>query len=134
MIEHWVERYHQVGYKYDGQWRLLKNERLKAEIRSRREHIATHPLVCQRVNLLKNVFNTGPKKRTTEKMASQREIKKNRRQESLQEAAALHVVPSILTEDDAEIAEILAGFSAKERADDAASAKMLMQIRGEHFA
>ena len=24
MVEHWVERYHQVGYKYDTQWRLLK--------------------------------------------------------------------------------------------------------------
>ena len=26
MIEHWLEKHHQVGFKYDDKWRLLKDE------------------------------------------------------------------------------------------------------------
>ena len=128
MIEHWVERYHQVGYRYDTQWRLLKNEHFKAGIRSHREHIASHPQVRKRVNLLVKMCSKCPRERTIDKMASQREIKKQRRQESVQEATALHVVPSTRTEDDTTVAEILADFSAREREEDA---KLLMEIRGQ---
>ena len=39
MIEHWVERYHQIGYRYDDKWRMLKGEVFRANLRAHRGHI-----------------------------------------------------------------------------------------------
>ena len=60
-------------------------------------------------------------------MTSQREIKK-RRHEPVQEATALHAVPSTLTEDDTTVAKRLACFFARERDEDG---NLLMGIRGQ---
>ena len=39
MIEHWLEMHHQVGFKYDDKWRLLKDEAKKSNLRAHREYI-----------------------------------------------------------------------------------------------
>ena len=52
MIEHWVERYHQVGFRYDDKWQNLKGEERKAKVRSHREHIAANADVIRRLNAL----------------------------------------------------------------------------------
>ena len=39
MIEHWLEKHHQVGFKYDDKWRLLTDEAKKTNLRAHREYI-----------------------------------------------------------------------------------------------
>jgi len=59
LIQHWVEHYHQVGHRYDIKWGNQKNEKLKAEIRGRREHTASHPEVLKRLTKLQNNRGNG---------------------------------------------------------------------------
>ena len=108
MIEHWVERYHQIGYKYDDKWRKQKGEHAKAVTRAHREHIERQAEVAQRVNLLKEMYATGPRKRTLERRDESRVVKKERREISLREAAVLHAVPG---KDDTEIAAVLCSLA-----------------------
>ncbi|KAL7548721.1 hypothetical protein ACHAWF_011993 [Thalassiosira exigua] len=77
MIEHWVERYHQVGFKYDDQWRLLKSEERKATLRSHREHIAAHTEVTKRLRLLDEKYRSqGKREATIEKETARKDAKR----------------------------------------------------------
>ena len=62
MIEHWVEHYHQIGYRYDMKWRNQKSELRKANIRSRREFAASHPTTLKRKLRLKEALKTRKRK------------------------------------------------------------------------
>eukprot|EP00577_Skeletonema_sp_RCC1716_P007958 CAMPEP_0113382640 /NCGR_PEP_ID=MMETSP0013_2-20120614/5948_1 /TAXON_ID=2843 ORGANISM="Skeletonema costatum, Strain 1716" /NCGR_SAMPLE_ID=MMETSP0013_2 /ASSEMBLY_ACC=CAM_ASM_000158 /LENGTH=583 /DNA_ID=CAMNT_0000265157 /DNA_START=165 /DNA_END=1918 /DNA_ORIENTATION=- /assembly_acc=CAM_ASM_000158 len=91
LIEHWVEHYHQVGHRYDIKWGNQKNEKLKAEIRGRREHTASHPEVLKRLTKLQN--NLRKRKTPTDVTAAAAEkrkeaIKTERRTEYYEEAKA----------------------------------------------
>ena len=54
MIKYWVEKYHQVGYKYDGKLRHTRGEEAKAVACAHREHIAGPPEVKTRLNSLQD--------------------------------------------------------------------------------
>ena len=107
MIEHWVERYHQIGFKYDDKWRLMKDEKLKTETRAHREHIAGNFQVMDRLNILEAAYTRGQRKRTTEKQEVERQVKKLRRDAAIGEARALHAKPDDFT---LEAADLLCNF------------------------
>ena len=54
LIEHWVERYHQIGHGYDLKWINQPSERRKAIIRSNREFTFSDPEVVKRREQIKN--------------------------------------------------------------------------------
>ena len=102
MIEHWVEKYHQVGYKYDKMWRRQPDEGRKAQRRSHREHIAGNYNVVRRLDALENEYSKGERKRTVERREVHRENKRVRRIQTMSEAMMLDS-----TKEDLDAAELL---------------------------
>ncbi|KAL7454029.1 hypothetical protein ACHAWC_005670 [Mediolabrus comicus] len=89
LIEHWVEHYHQVGHRYDIKWRNQKNEKLKAEIRGRREYTASHPEVLKRKErLLGNLRKRKTSPHVAAAKAETKRIKIERRDKYVAEAKA----------------------------------------------
>ena len=79
MIEHWVERYHQVGFKYDDKWRRLRGEKRKAEIRSTREHIAANVHVVKRLKALIENCSRGKRSATLLREETRKRMKTDKR-------------------------------------------------------
>ena len=62
LVEHWVEKYHQVGFKYDDTLRLMHIHEQVAKVRSVREFIGSDPRVMHRKLKLKAKLERGKKK------------------------------------------------------------------------
>ena len=97
MIEHWVERYHQVGYRYDDKWRRMKGEIQKAELRAHREHIGGNTEVKKRLDALKKYSSKGKRTSTVEREEDAKKVKKERREN----ASAVPADQMAVTEEDA---------------------------------
>ena len=83
MIEHWVEQYHQVGYRYDLSYCRVGSLKRQAEVRSKMEKRARHP----RVKMNKKRLQDIKKKRTARKTKQQEKaaIKKEMREKAVEE-------------------------------------------------
>ena len=96
MIEHWVEKYHQIGFRYNDKWRLMKDKARKATLRAHCEHIRGHPEVMKRLIVLKSRFTQGKNKKMAVKRGAIWEVKRERMDAALV-ASTLHefaVVPA----------------------------------------
>ena len=79
MIEHWVERYHQVGYRYDDKWRRMKGKIQKAELRAHREHIDGKTEVKKRLDALKKHFSKGKQESMVEREEDTKRVKREKK-------------------------------------------------------
>lgn len=119
MIEHWVERYHQVGFRYDDKWRRMKGEDRKAEIRSHREHIAANFEVMRRLNALNAHFKKGKRKITQTREASRKNNRIDRRAQLREEWMA----------QDADVAEAVEEWLEPDD-EETSAAEMLVKMQG----
>ena len=81
MIEHWVERYHQVGYIYNDKWRRAKGEIQKAELQAHREHIGGNTEVKKQPDALQKYLAKGKHESTVERGEDTKKVKKERRED-----------------------------------------------------
>ena len=81
MIEHWVEHYHQIGYRYDMKWRNQKSG-----FASRREFAASHPETLKRKQRLKEELKTRKRKPNEDKGEAAREERNKKRKAVVLEA------------------------------------------------
>ena len=83
MIEHWVEQYHQVGYRYDLSYCRVGSLKRQAEVRSKMEKRERHPRVKMNKKRLQDI-----KKKCTARKTKQQEkaaIKKEMREKAVEE-------------------------------------------------
>ena len=89
MLEHWVEQYHQTGYKYDEVWRTMGDEAKKARVRAHMEHIASDERVMEKLDDYDNTF-IGKHKRSAVKLEMLRDVKREKRKEAVNNASILY--------------------------------------------
>ena len=89
MLEHWVEQYHQTGYKYDEMWRTMGDEAKKARVRARMEHIASGEKVMEKLDDYDNAF-IGKRKRSAVKLEMIRDVKREKHKEAVNSASILY--------------------------------------------
>lgn len=78
LVEHWIEHYHQVGYRYDVAYDRVGSSVKAAEIRARSEKRSRH----HQVQLNKNLLHTFVKRKVTKVKQSKlmHQIKQERRE------------------------------------------------------
>lgn len=64
LVEHWIEKYHQEGYKFDMKYRNMPDEVAKAMVRARRDKIKNDPDVIRARKRVEEKFS-GKRKRST---------------------------------------------------------------------
>ena len=89
MLEHWVEQYHQTGYKYDEMWRTMGDKAKKARVRACMEHIASDEKVMEKLDDYDNAF-IGKRKRSAVKLEMLRDVKREKREEAVNSASILY--------------------------------------------
>jgi hypothetical protein len=121
MIEHWMERYHQSGYRYDDKWRMLKGEVFRSNLRVHREHIAGDMKVKQQhSDLIRHV--------TTDKRLAALEREENtRKAKATRQAAASSSLGSDTAEEDV---SLVRGLAAGEGT---ATASLLLEMKQGGF-
>ena len=63
LVEHWVEKYHQVGFKYDYTFCLIHSQEQVAKVQWVREIVGSDPRLMHRKLKLKAIFKRQKKKK-----------------------------------------------------------------------
>ena len=89
MLEHWVEQYHQTGFKYDEMWRKMGDEAKKARTCARMEHIASDKKVMAKLDEYEQTF-VGKRKRSVVKREMQRDVKREKQEVAIASAPYMY--------------------------------------------
>jgi len=82
--EHWVELYHQTGYRYDVSLRAMKDEKKKAQVISKREKASINPNVMKAKEMKMKRFTPKKRSSTLEREDANQRVKRERREGALQ--------------------------------------------------
>lgn len=81
--EHWVELYHQTGYRYDVRLKGMKDEAKKAKAIAKREKASINPNVMRAKEMKRKRFTPKKRSSTLEREDASQRVKRERREESL---------------------------------------------------